>query len=1167
MTLIYKNTIKAVTVALLLFVAHTGFGQSSQGKEFWTTYMTHIESPLPSQMVLYITGDVDTKGVVEIANSSFEPIPFTVKAKKVTIVAVPHKAMLTNQGRVPKGIHITAEKKIAVYAHIYAQNVSGATLLLPTNVLGQDYISINYSQASNADKDHPAYSIFCVIATEDNTTIEITPSQALKSGQRANVPYLIQMSKGDVYQAMSLGDLSRSKIRSISTNGGECKKIAVFSGASKIGIGCTAGNFSSDNLFQQVYPKIAWGKNFVTVPLQDRHFDIYRIYSSEPNTHVTIDGVPQNPAYLESDNLQIVATKPVVIRSDKPIQVAQYSPTQGRIDIDICEEDLSDLGDPEMIYLNPLEQSIDHVTLYSSSFFAIKKNFINVVIKTDQIPGFRIDKLKYTNFKRVPYDTTFSYAQIPVNYGTHYLSANEGFNAVAYGFGDHESYGYSAGTSVKNLNQYIVFNDLQKDTTRLNGCAGIEYKLKLALPFEASNIKWTLADGTVFTDAHPVLISQGTNNGKPIYFYEYYKKVSFSPGDYSITATVPNPEVNVCGPTIDIDFDFNITPYPVASGEAEVACVGAPTVFHDTSDPKGALLTKWLWDFGDGQTSFDQNPVHTYTTAGDYEARLSIANDNDCGAVSAVIKVHVRPAIQVSFTSDAPICEQQGVTFHSTSSVPEGHLVQWIWDYGDGKKDTLATDVAVHSYDHPGIYNVKHTVFTDAGCNDSTTVTGLQVNPIPVVDFSLPAICTADNAAFTDKSTISDNSEAGFTYLWNFGDANATAANPNTSSQKDPHHRYTQPGTYTATLTITTASGCSVTKTHEFFVSGSNPKAKFAVENAENLCSANAVTIKDESTVDPGTITKIKIWYDFAAHPEVFEVFEGADLHADKKYVHVYDLATDARQYTIHMEAYSGVTCFEIHDEVITVKGNPVVSLPALGPFCTNDDPVQIVPDNHGFAMQSSYFSGTGVTSGGVFSPAVVGRGDYEIIYHFVAQNGCETADTMYIRVNDVAVVHLAESVTSLEGESTRLTAEAIGIGMTYKWTPEIAINNSTLLSPVVSPVDDITYTLTVTNGYGCEVKASVFVDVLKKIGVVNTFTPNGDGINDTWVIKNIETYPGNTVDIYNRQGEKVYSSVGYAIPWDGRYKGTLLPTGTYYYIINPKNGRKVISGSVTIIK
>jgi len=61
--------------------------------------------------------------------------------------------------------------------------------------------------------------------------------------------------------------------------------------------------------------------------------------------------------------------------------------------------------------------------------------------------------------------------------------------------------------------------------------------------------------------------------------------------------------------------------------------------------------------------------------------------------------------------------------------------------------------------------------------------------------------------------------------------------------------------------------------------------------------------------------------------------------------------------------------------------------------------------------------------------------------------------------------------------------------------------------------------------------------------------------------------YPKNTVNVYNRYGEKVYSSIGYGVPWDGRYGGRDLPTGTYYYIIDLKNGIKVLSGDVTIIR
>ncbi|MDB5007180.1 MAG: beta-propeller fold lactonase family protein [Mucilaginibacter sp.] len=84
---------------------------------------------------------------------------------------------------------------------------------------------------------------------------------------------------------------------------------------------------------------------------------------------------------------------------------------------------------------------------------------------------------------------------------------------------------------------------------------------------------------------------------------------------------------------------------------------------------------------------------------------------------------------------------------------------------------------------------------------------------------------------------------------------------------------------------------------------------------------------------------------------------------------------------------------------------------------------------------------------------------------------------------------------------------------------------------------------------------------------IPNAFTPNGDGINDTWNIKNLESYPNCLMEIYNRYGEKVYSSIGYGIPWDGTYRGASLPAGTYYYIIDLKVNSKVLSGYVAIIR
>ncbi|MFI5138888.1 MAG: gliding motility-associated C-terminal domain-containing protein [Sphingobacteriales bacterium] len=95
----------------------------------------------------------------------------------------------------------------------------------------------------------------------------------------------------------------------------------------------------------------------------------------------------------------------------------------------------------------------------------------------------------------------------------------------------------------------------------------------------------------------------------------------------------------------------------------------------------------------------------------------------------------------------------------------------------------------------------------------------------------------------------------------------------------------------------------------------------------------------------------------------------------------------------------------------------------------------------------------------------------------------------------------------------------------------------------------------------------NIVVIVITPVIIVNTFTPNGDGINDTWDIPSLAAYPGCTVNIFNRYGTLVYNSSGYAKAWDGNYDGKPLPVGTYYYLIDLKNGKKPLSGPVTILR
>lgn len=144
----------------------------------------------------------------------------------------------------------------------------------------------------------------------------------------------------------------------------------------------------------------------------------------------------------------------------------------------------------------------------------------------------------------------------------------------------------------------------------------------------------------------------------------------------------------------------------------------------------------------------------------------------------------------------------------------------------------------------------------------------------------------------------------------------------------------------------------------------------------------------------------------------------------------------------------------------------------------------------------------------------------------------------------------------SIINTGTNKVTATIGTG-----TNPIAIGNFIANLPICSSVP-VNFTITVN-------PAAPPVDpgTPGSIVIPNTFTPNGDGINDIWNIKNLNTYSNCTVQIFDRWGQKIYSSIGYGMPWDGTYRGAAVPGGTYYYIIDLKNSTPPLAGFVAVIR
>ena len=108
---------------------------------------------------------------------------------------------------------------------------------------------------------------------------------------------------------------------------------------------------------------------------------------------------------------------------------------------------------------------------------------------------------------------------------------------------------------------------------------------------------------------------------------------------------------------------------------------------------------------------------------------------------------------------------------------------------------------------------------------------------------------------------------------------------------------------------------------------------------------------------------------------------------------------------------------------------------------------------------------------------------------------------------------------------------------------------------------------LTVTSDKGCATSDEMIVKVLKNLVIPNVFSPNGDGINDKWIIKYLESFKESNINVYNRYGQSIFHSVGYDNAWDGTYKGKPVPAGTYYYIVDPKRGSKPLAGFVDVLR
>jgi gliding motility-associated-like protein len=890
-------------------------------------------------MVLYFTSDQDANVTVEIPATGWTR-SYKVLANQVTTSEIIPKtgsddARISDEGKSNKGIHIISDVGIIAYTHIYNSSISGASLLFPVSTLGRDYYSVNYTQVSNSAY---SYGYTYVIATEDNTNIEIILSANTINYFKGDTIRQTLM-KGEIYNIFGKlntttnpfkgEDLTGTRIRSVATSTSACKRIAVFSGSGKLSITCTTGSGSADNYIQQAFPSSAWGRRYLTAPTTKMPNNFYRIVVSNPSTIVKLNGAIINPATLINKfYYEFSSNTANLIESDLPIMVAQYITTANS-----CGNTLiAGNGDPEMIYLSPIEQTINKVTINSTSNFNIVAayHFANIVIPKKGATSLKIDGVALAGSIVHPGDTNYLYYQPQLTAGSHTISSDSGFNAIAYGYGSAESYGYNAGANVKDLYQRLEVNNNFNTVFLPITCKGVSSKASITLPYKPLSLKWNIPNYPKDSIYNPIPDDSTQINGKSVYKYSYKNPFLFNTaGQYLIQVIANNPTFDGCSGEQDLSFILTVSEPPKTKDSIFTThCLSDSVSLSDKTIValNERRIIKYMWDFGTGVFK-DTTPNIKFKpdTAGKFNIRHFVINDIGClsdtlTADSSILQLVLIDSVpKIKFSISDTTCLNTTLTLRdSTVSSPKSTLATWVWNYGDGSPlDSSSTNQPkTHVYSNLQSYRPILNLTTGNGCNVSDSISFTN-RPFPIVGFSLPDACLYNAlATFSDTSSIVDNN-LNFKYLWNFGDVSATTANPNISTLKTPTHRYSSGGDYNIILQVASAYGCVSLDTTIFKVSGAIPHPKFNILKSTPFCTNEDVTIENISTIDFGTIDKVVVFWD---NDNIKDSTVDTSPTIGKKYAYRYlDYNYPTKMsYDIRLRAYSGTTCMA--DTIIKVN-------------------------------------------------------------------------------------------------------------------------------------------------------------------------------------------------------------------------------------------------------
>lgn len=522
------------------------------------------------------------------------------------------------------------------------------------------------------------------------------------------------------------------------------------------------------------------------------------------------------------------------------------------------------------------------------------------------------------------------------------------------------------------------------------------------------------------------------------------------PGDYTVKLVVK--DSYGCTDSITKPSFVSVTK-PIASFTMSdtVICPSSPITFTNTSQAIGA---SYNWQFGDGATSAEVSPVHTYAENGIYMISMHITDKNGCRD-SAVAGVKISTALASFSLSDSfSSCPPLIVNITNQSL----NFVKLDWDFGDGGISELMNPS--HIYTYPGIYNVKLLINNNGGCSDSLTRQVVIEGPTGVLDYSPKEACNSQNVNFSLQSQNAIN------YVWDYNDGATIFSSSPTQS-----HTYLSPGSYLPKIILEDATGCKVP------ISGLDTIKIYSIDaniasDSRIVCDSGYINFRD-STVS-NDIVSSWIWN-----------FGDNTTSSEPSPRHIF---TKTGQYSITLISKSQFGCADtaVSQQFIKVISSPKVKIAGDTSAC---EPAQLsfrgeFVANDTSAVIWNWDFGNGETAT-VMNPGTqtfTKAGTYPVLVKATNSDGCYDSVVRYAIIHPKPPVNAGADTTICKFTVSTLHASGAD---SYTWNTDPSLSCTNCVDAVAKPDQTTTYIVSGKTVFGCTNEDTITVKVLQPFKMV----------------------------------------------------------------------------------